>query len=131
MIDPKNNIAPSSPFFSEQLTAFEIWLEFGGKKGESPMYLPILLQVLLSQTHRLRALVLLKKYLDLGPEAVNLSLLVGICPYISKLLQRPSSDIRQVLVSIWAHVIGFDPQVKIDLIRDKGHSSFIQFLLSK
>lgn len=95
------------------------------------MYLPILLQVLLSQTHRLRALVLLKKYLDLGPEAVNYSLLVGICPYMSKLLQRPTADIRQVLVSIWAHVIGFDPQVKVELIRDKGHAHFIQFLLSK
>ena len=131
MLDPKNNLAPPSPFFSEQLTAFEVWLDFGGRKDECPMHLPILLQVLLSQTHRLRALLLLKKYLDLGPEAVNLSLLVGICPYISKLLQRPSADIRQVLVSIWSHVIGFDPQVRVDLIRDKGHGNFIQFLVSK
>ena len=130
MIEPKNNLAPSTPFFNEQLTAFEIWLDFGGRKDESPMYLPILLQVLLSQ-NRLRALLLLKKYLDLGPEAVNLSLIVGICPYITKLLQRPSTDIRNVLVSIWAHVIGFDPQVHIDLVRDKGHTHFIQFLLSK
>ena len=131
MLDPKNNLAPPSAFFTEQLSAFEVWLDFGGKKDESPMHLPILLQVLLSQTHRLRALLLLKKYLDLGAEAVNLSLLVGICPYISKLLQRPSADIRQVLVSIWSHVIGFDPQVRVDLIRDKGHVNFIQFLVSK
>jgi regulatory associated protein of mTOR len=42
-----------SPFFNEQLIAFEIWLDFGGPGGsykhskESPVYLPILLQVTL------------------------------------------------------------------------------------
>jgi hypothetical protein len=41
----------SSPFFSEQMTAFEIWLDFGGAGGsyveshQPPMCLPILLQV--------------------------------------------------------------------------------------
>ena len=40
-----------SPFFNEHLTAFEIWLDFGGSGGsyrhnkEPPIYLPILLQV--------------------------------------------------------------------------------------
>lgn len=40
-----------SPFFNEQLVAFEIWLDFGGPGGsykhtkEPPVYLPILLQV--------------------------------------------------------------------------------------
>lgn len=40
-----------SPFFNEQLMAFEIWLDFGGPGGsykhskEPPVYLPILLQV--------------------------------------------------------------------------------------
>lgn len=40
-----------SPFFNEQLIAFEIWLDFGGPGGsykhtkEPPVYLPILLQV--------------------------------------------------------------------------------------
>jgi len=41
------------------------------------------LQVLLSQVHRLRALILLSKSLDLGPRAVNLALDIGIftCAY--------------------------------------------------
>lgn len=43
--------------------------------------------MLLSQTHRLRALVLLARFLDLGPWAVNLALSVGIFPYVLKLLQ--------------------------------------------
>ena len=41
-----------------------------------------MLQVLLSQVHRLRALELLGRFLDLGPWAVNLALSVGIFPYV-------------------------------------------------
>ncbi len=44
-------------------------------------------QVLLSQSHRLRALVLLGRFLDMGPWAVDLALSVGIFPYVLKLLQ--------------------------------------------
>lgn len=92
-----------SPFFGEQLTAFEIWLEYANTKPKSklvirsppsggtplpylwsengrspnpnphemdpPVELPIVLQVLLSQAHRVRALVLLKRFLELGPSA--------------------------------------------------------------
>jgi hypothetical protein len=42
------------------------------------------LQVLLSQSHRLRALVLLGRFLDMGPWAVDLALSVGIFPYVLK-----------------------------------------------
>jgi regulator-associated protein of mTOR len=45
------------------------------------------LQVLLSQVHRLRALVLLGRFLDMGLWAVDLALSVGIFPYVLKLLQ--------------------------------------------
>jgi hypothetical protein len=43
----------------------------------TPEQLPIVLQVLLSQSHRLRALVLLGRFLDMGPWAVDLALSVG------------------------------------------------------
>ena len=36
-----------------------------------PMQLPIILQFLLSQAHRLQALELLGRYLDMGPQAVH------------------------------------------------------------
>ncbi len=149
----------NSLFFRDHLTAFEIWLNFyGGKLAKNcnipnplytnasintpayithketippPSYLPILLQVLLSQTHRLRALLLLQRYLALGPEAVNFALLVGIFPYILKLLQSPAADIRNVLVGIWGSILGFDPSVRQELIRDKSHSYFVSFLLSR
>jgi regulator-associated protein of mTOR len=61
-----------SQFFSEQLTAFEVWLAFGSRPDSHPEQLPIVLQVLLSQVHRSRALDLLGRFLNLGPWAVNL-----------------------------------------------------------
>lgn len=74
----------NSPFFEEQLTAFQVWLSHGSQKRSPPEQLPIVLQVLLSQVHRLRALELLGRFLDLGPWAVNLALSVGIFPYVLK-----------------------------------------------
>ena len=122
-----------SAFFTDSLTAFEIWLDFGGgkKAHEAPMHLPILLQVLLSQTHRLHALLLLRRYLSLGPDAVNSALLVGIFPYILKLLQSPAVEIRHVLVCIWASVLGFDRSCRVELVRDKSQLYFIQYLSNK
>ncbi|CAM9351812.1 unnamed protein product [Choristocarpus tenellus] len=107
-------------FFREQLMAFGVWLELsteatrsleGGVCPRPPEQLPVVLQVLLSQAHRLRALVLLRRFLDLGPWAVNLSLSVGIFPYVLKLLQvsAPAVELRQVLICIWARILAFDP----------------------
>ncbi|KAI4885073.1 hypothetical protein NFI96_027123, partial [Prochilodus magdalenae] len=62
-----------SPFFAEQLTAFQVWLTMGVENRNPPEQLPIVLQVLLSQVHRLRALDLLGRFLDLGPWAVSLT----------------------------------------------------------
>lgn len=120
--------AGRSTFFADHLTAFEIWLDFESSGGDSPALLPIVLQVLLSQTHRLRALLLLKRYLALGPHAVQLALLVGIYPYILKLLTNPSSDIKDVLVCIWASIIGFDVNLRSDLTKDKTLLFFINYL---
>lgn len=117
-----------SRFFAEQLTAFEVWLQFGSSENPPPQQLPMVLQVLLSQVHRLRALVLLKKFLDLGPWAVNLALSVGIFPYVLKLLQSPASELRQVLVFIWAKILALDSSCQVDLVKDDGHSYFISHL---
>ncbi|KAF7992418.1 hypothetical protein HCN44_001743 [Aphidius gifuensis] len=64
------------PFYEEHLTAFEVWLTLGSKTRIPPEQLPIVLQVLLSEAHRLRALKLLGKFLNLGPWTVNLALSV-------------------------------------------------------
>lgn len=122
-----------SPFFSEQLTAFELWLEHGSPDKKPPEQLPIVLQVLLSQVHRLRALVLLGRFLDMGSWAVDLALSVGIFPYVLKLLQTTAPDLRQTLVFIWTKILAWDAnsQVQNDLIKDGGHLYFIKHLESQ
>jgi hypothetical protein len=138
MVDYRNNMplgGGSMPtnisFFNDQLSAFEMWLEFGTATSQPPAQLPVVLQVLLSQSHRMRALLLLKKFLSLGPEAVKLSLILGIFPYILKLLQNPADDIKQTLISIWATVIGFDSSCRQELVREKSQLCFIQVLGTK
>mmetsp|Transcript_2689 Transcript_2689/g.5010 ORF Transcript_2689/g.5010 Transcript_2689/m.5010 type:complete len:1787 (+) Transcript_2689:931-6291(+) len=153
----------SAPFFAEQLTAFEQWLEyaairvqsggiilpppmkqnesFSGMKKlasymypgmsrniESPEQLPVVLQVLLSPAHRERALVLLRRFLYLGPSAVNLALSVGICPYVLRLLQSPIDEYKHLLVGIWSKILEFDPGCKNDLVKDGALPHFIRHL---
>ncbi len=147
-----------SSFFSEQLQAFEVWLSQGGvsrtgrrrrvdalstatqpveeldedEEAQSvrspPEQLPIVLQVLLSQVHRVRALILLSNFLDLGPWAVNLALSIGIFPYVLKLLQSPAVDLKPVLIYIWARILAVDRSCQNDLLRDKGFAYFASVL---
>ncbi|XP_034490586.1 regulatory-associated protein of mTOR-like isoform X1 [Drosophila innubila] len=106
------------PFFEHQLTAFQVWLDSESESRTPPEQLPIVLQVLLSQVHRLRALELLARFLDLGPWAVNLALGVGIFPYVLKLLQSSTRELRPVLVFIWAKILAVDPSCQVDLVKE-------------
>ncbi|EGV66317.1 hypothetical protein CANTEDRAFT_119188 [Yamadazyma tenuis ATCC 10573] len=119
-----------STFFEQQLTAFEIWLKFSAPSTkEPPEQLPIVLQVLLSQVHRLRALILLSKFLDLGPWAVYLSLSIGIFPYVLKLLQSPAQELKPVLIFIWARIMAIDyKSTQQELCKDKGYNYFYTIL---
>ncbi|KAJ9091099.1 hypothetical protein QFC20_007731 [Naganishia adeliensis] len=133
-----------SRFFAEHLQAFEIWLQHGGAVSSShlvpgagadltlarrpPDQLPIVLQVLLSQTHRLRALILLSKFVDLGPWAVNLALSIGIFPYVQKLLQSPAVDLKPVLIFIWTRILAVDRSCQVDLLKDSGFTYFSRVL---
>ncbi|KAA1125557.1 hypothetical protein PGTUg99_019325 [Puccinia graminis f. sp. tritici] len=83
----------------------------------SPPQLPIVLQVLLSPVHRLRALILLCRLMDLGPWAVHLSLSIGIFQYVLKLLQAPAADLKPVLIFIWARILTVYPEGRQDLMR--------------
>ncbi|CAO3678856.1 unnamed protein product [Umbelopsis vinacea] len=119
-----------SNFFAEQLTAFEVWLTEGAVTKQVPEQLPIVLQVLLSQVHRLRALILLSRFLDLGAWAVNAALSVGIFPYVLKLLQSPAAELKPVLVFIWARILAVDKTCQGDLLKDhvEGYAYFINIL---
>ncbi|KAF5176305.1 Regulatory-associated protein of tor, partial [Thalictrum thalictroides] len=125
--DPNTEFQPS-PFFTEQLTAFEEWLDHGSEHKKPPEQLPIVLQGLHSQCHRFRALVLLGRFLDMGPWAVDLALSVGIFPYVLKLLQTSAMELRQILVFIWAKILALDKSCQVDLVKDGGHICFIKFL---
>ncbi|KAG7553698.1 WD40 repeat [Arabidopsis suecica] len=126
-LDPNTEFQPSL-FFTEQLTAFEVWLDHGSEHKKPPEQLPIVLQVLLSQCHRFRALVLLGRFLDMGPWAVDLALSVGIYPCVVKLLQQTTIELRQILVFIWTKILAFDKSCQVDLVKDRGHIYFIRFL---
>jgi len=117
-----------SSFFSEQLTAFEVYLAQDASEQKIPEQLPVVLQVLLSQVHRLRALILLSKFLDLGPWAVNLALSIGIFPYVLKLLQSQALELKPVMVFIWARILAVDPGCQGDLLKDNGYQYFVQIL---
>lgn len=131
---PQQNITnyQHSTFFEQQLTAFEIWLKYAGPSTkEAPEQLPIVLQVLLSQVHRLRALILLSKFLDLGPWAVYLSLSIGIFPYVLKLLLSPAQELKPVLIFIWARIMAIDyKSTQQELCKDKGYNYFYLILNS-
>lgn len=128
LVDDPNAEFQPSPFFTEQLTAFEVWLDHGSEHKKPPEQLPIVLQVLLSQCHRFRALVLLGRFLDMGPWAVDLALSVGIFPYVLKLLQTTTPELRQILVFIWTKILALDKSCQVDLVKDGGHIYFIRFL---
>jgi len=120
-----------STFFTDQLTAFEIWLDHGAEDKQPPEQLPVVLQVLLSQQHRLKALVLLGRFIDKGPWAVELALSVGIFPYILKLLQTNSTELHEILVFLWAKILALDSSCQADLVKDNGHLYFVRFLDSR
>lgn len=121
-----------SSFFEQHLTAFEIWLRYGSSSKKPPQQLPIVLQVLLSQAHRLRALHLLSQFLDLGPWAVYLALSIGIFPYILRLLQSPSSELKPILTFIWARIMSVDYRnTQQELFKDRRYNYFVQIFTTQ
>ena len=125
-----------SDFFADQLSAFEVYLSSAPANASAqgyakpPEQLPIVLQVLLSQVHRLRALILLSKFLDLGPWAVNLALSIGIFPYVLKLLQSQAIELKPPMVFIWARILAVDQSCQGDLLKDTGYTYFTNILNS-
>ena len=127
-----NNNAPieyqHSEFFADQLTAFEVYLDSGPDEKQEPLQLPVVLQVLLSQNHRIKALILLSRFLDLGPWAVKLALGIGIFPYVLKLLQSQANELKPVMLFIWARILAVEQSCQEDLIRDNGYQYFVSIL---
>ena len=123
-----------SDFFADQLSAFEVYLQSAPSNAhvagyaKPPEQLPIVLQVLLSQVHRLRALILLSKFLDLGPWAVNLALSIGIFPYVLKLLQSQAFELKPPMIFIWARILAVDQSCQSDLVKENGYQYFTSII---
>ena len=128
-----------TPFFTEQLSAFELAVAHAaacppapGDRGERrPLQqLPVLLQALLSQSHRVRALLLLRRFLSLGGWAVQQALNVGIFQYVAKLLHSSAAELRPLLLHVWAAVLAFDRSCQVECLKANGHLYFLHILLN-
>lgn len=144
-----------SNFFNDQMDAFALWIEnralalwrdpLGGEESSSQMtllrsvgpctFLPMILQVFLSQQWRSRALELLVQYMDLEDRrtSVGEALDVGVFPYVLKLLQSAAPEIRASLGAIWVRILAYDPSCKLDLLTkesEEGWGYFAKLLLS-
>ncbi|KAJ2432307.1 Target of rapamycin complex 1 subunit kog1 [Coemansia sp. RSA 2531] len=141
-----------SSYFSNQLYAFEVWLQhaatvvsqFVSDRGpdqtprslsterpsdlDPPDELPAVLQVLLSQQFRLRALILLYRFMNLGPWAVDLAMAVGIYPYMTKLLASTTTEIREILILVWARLSAVDMALHPELMKRDGFDYFVAYL---
>jgi len=120
-------------FFPDQMTAFENWLDSGGLRNKNPLQLPIVLQVLLAQQHRIRAIELLCRFVDLGSWAIHKVLVIGIYPYILRLIRAitdPPRNLRKGLTFLWSKVIVFDPtKARADLMSPKN-SNTVNFFIN-
>ncbi|KAJ1651357.1 Target of rapamycin complex 1 subunit kog1, partial [Dispira simplex] len=120
-----------SDFFTFQLDSFETYLSYGAPQNLHPELLPIILQVLLSQLHRNRALRLLAEFLRFGRWAVNECLAVGIFPYVLKLISSSQMNSRGYLAAIWHAIISVDYSVRYDLLRSNAPSYFVELLMDE
>uniref|UniRef100_W5N7F7 Regulatory-associated protein of mTOR n=1 Tax=Lepisosteus oculatus TaxID=7918 RepID=W5N7F7_LEPOC len=120
-----------SPFFAEQLTAFQVWLTMGVENRNPPEQLPIVLQVLLSQVHRLRALDLLGRFLDLGPWAVSLPLSKPMWVFVwaTGYFTTTTNWLDPLaLWLIWKKRLRISQSCQADLVKDNGHKYFLSVL---
>eukprot|EP00177_Eucheuma_denticulatum_P001862 GFKZ01003328.1.p1 GENE.GFKZ01003328.1~~GFKZ01003328.1.p1 ORF type:complete len:1806 (-),score=168.39 GFKZ01003328.1:2028-7445(-) len=118
----------STTFFEDQMKAFDVWLDMGPDQRDPPEQLPIVLQALLSPHYRVKVLPLFSKYMQTGPVAVDLVLSVGMFPYVQKLLESQSIELRPDLVFIWSKILALDNTCRTDLVKEKGEIFFVRFL---
>ena len=58
--------------------------------------------------------------MDLGQWAVIHALTVGVFPYVQKLLQSNTRELRPWLAFIWAKILAVDPSCQTELFKENG-----------
>ena len=121
----------AQPFFNEQLAAFELTLDLlAATSAAPPLQLPIVLQLLLSPSHRRRALLLLARFLSRSAGAVQQVLDVGIFPYVLKLLEGGGGEVREVLCFVWVKLVGADSSALDELLSGGGWRYFLDGVMA-
>jgi WD40 repeat protein len=114
-------------FFENQMQGFAFWLDLKSASRPPSNRLPIMLQILLSQTYRVKALHLLARYLQTGPDAVDLALSIGYFPYVEKLLSSHDMSLKKELTFIWGKIVALDPSTVGDIVKVHGERYFCEF----
>lgn len=122
-------IAPKAPSFLSSThhtySNTDTILDLGSRTGDlsvpliprPPEHLPIVMQALMTHRHRLRTLILLAQFMDLGSWAVHHVLRAGFFGPLMNLLRpvTPREDLQPVLIFIWARILAVDPTCQMDL----------------
>lgn len=115
-------------FFPDQMKSLSIWLNDGPGHRDVPEQLPIILHILSIPQWRPQAMQLFSRYLQTGPAAVDMSLAVGIYPYLLGLLKFQCPEIRNDLVFIWSKLLAFDSSDRVELVEQQMDGFFVSFL---
>ncbi|KAG9394837.1 Regulatory-associated protein of TOR1 RAPTOR1 [Carpediemonas membranifera] len=116
-------------FFTDQLTAFEVYLDHAHSGRTPPIQLPVLLQSILSQVHRIKTLELFCRFLDLGPWAIQVAVNADTVSFMLALLFVDAEvENRHLLSFIWAKLLQGDSTAHHRLVADRKYQFFIDTL---
>ena len=125
-----------TPFFSDCVSGFKQWLSLSACSSptlHAPSELPVLLQLILTKDFRMEAMHLLANFVSIGPEAVNLALLMGLNQYLVKLLEADVAELRVPLICTWACVLSVDNSLStaLELVQKAGALRILSTFLSQ
>lgn len=118
-------------FFDDHLVNLQILCQTDPRKCKREIIgsLPILLQILLSQSNRIPALEILCMLFESDKEFIEQSLQIGIFPYLLKLVQSCSMETRILMARIWTQLFVHYPSTKVDFEREKCLHCYFEVLL--
>ncbi|OAF70961.1 V-ATPase subunit G 3 [Intoshia linei] len=134
ILDEKAKYQPSS-FYLNQLTNFRLWINRTSfidngylMNPVTPPTMPSLVLVLLGQMYRLEALQLICRYLESCIDALQVLLVLGISPFIIRLVKTEDETLKPYILYIWSHIL-FTKEIALgDLLSNSIHLYFLEIL---
>ena len=115
-------------FLAQQLNGFDSWLSFSRDFRHAPAQLVVVRQAIPSQFHRVTALRLLGRFMDMGPQAVEQTVTVTTVAYFMRYFTNCTAEIRGEIAHIWARIIAYDRRYQLDIIKEHGERFFMAML---